>query len=71
MIYILKGHGLLYDFSHALCDAIFISDKEDKDRISTYAASLDPPQTWAVFLCYCASVSKRPTKTCAAGWIDG
>jgi 3'-5' exonuclease len=55
MIYIPKGHGLLYNFAHALRDAIFIPDKEDKDRISAYAASLDPPQTWAVFLRYCAS----------------
>ena len=55
MIYIPKGHGLLYDFAHALHDAIFIPDKEDKDRIGAFAASLDPPQTWATFLRYRAS----------------
>jgi hypothetical protein len=53
MIYIPRGHGLLYDFAHALHDAMFIPDKEDKDRISVFAASLDPPQTWATLLCYC------------------
>ena len=52
MIYIPRAHGLLYDFAHALHDAMFIPDKEDKDRISVFAASLDPPQTWATLLCY-------------------
>ena len=47
MIYISRAHGLLYDFAHALCDAMFIPDKEDKDKISVFAASLDPTQTWA------------------------
>ena len=50
MIYIPRAHGLLYDFTHALCDAMFIPDKEDKDRISVFAASLDPPQTWATLI---------------------
>ena len=52
MIYISKAHGLLYDFAHTLHDAMFILDKEDKDIISVFPASLDPPQTWATLLCY-------------------
>ena len=52
MIYISRAHSLFYDFAHALCDAMFILDKEDKDRISVFAASLDPPQTWATLLRY-------------------
>ena len=45
MIYISKACGLLYNFVHAFCDAMFILDKKDKDRISVFPASLDPPQT--------------------------
>ena len=52
MIYIPRAHGLIYDFAHALHDAIFIPDKDDKDRISVFSVSINPPQTWATLLCY-------------------
>ena len=52
MIYISKACGLLYDFAHALHDAMFILDKEDKDIISVFPVSLDPPRAWATLLCY-------------------
>ena len=54
MIYVPRAHGLLYDFAHALCDAMFIPDKMDKDRIDVFffAAHLDPSQTWKILLHY-------------------
>ena len=42
MIYIPRAHSLLYGFAHTLHDAMFIPDKEDKDRISVFIASLVP-----------------------------
>ena len=43
MFYISVSHGLRLEFSRALRDALFIPDKEDKSRISTWGATQDPP----------------------------
>jgi hypothetical protein len=39
--------------AHALRDAIFIPDKEDKDRIGAFAASLDPTDLGNIFVLSC------------------
>ena len=39
--------------AHALQDAIFIPDKEDKDRIGAFAASLDPTDLGNIFALLC------------------
>ena len=44
--YISTTHGLRIEFARALRDALFIPDKEDKQRISAWAATLDPPMTF-------------------------
>lgn len=46
MLYIPRGHGLRFEFAHALRDAIFIPNKEDKERIEAWATTLDPPLTF-------------------------
>ncbi len=43
MLYIPWGHGLRFEFANTLWDAIFIPNKDDKDRIETWAASFNPP----------------------------
>ncbi|KAJ7586237.1 hypothetical protein C8J56DRAFT_1052609 [Mycena floridula] len=52
MIYIPRGHGLRYEFAEALRDAIFIPDKEDKQRIVAWASALKPPVEWKYLLKY-------------------
>ncbi|KZT21249.1 hypothetical protein NEOLEDRAFT_1032796, partial [Neolentinus lepideus HHB14362 ss-1] len=52
MLYISKSHGLLLPFSCSLHDALFLPDCDDKNRISRYGASLDPPCTWGDMVHY-------------------
>ncbi|KAJ3777917.1 hypothetical protein FB446DRAFT_699599 [Lentinula raphanica] len=46
MFYISTSHGLRVDFSRALRDAIFIPDPADRNRITAWASSQNPPLTW-------------------------
>lgn len=46
MLYIPRGHGLRFEFANALRDAIFIPNKDDRNRIETWATSLTPPTTF-------------------------
>uniref|UniRef100_A0A8H8CGB6 3'-5' exonuclease n=1 Tax=Psilocybe cubensis TaxID=181762 RepID=A0A8H8CGB6_PSICU len=46
MFYIPATHGLRKQFTRDLRDAIFIPDKDDKDRIDAIGATWSPPQTY-------------------------
>ena len=46
MLRLSTGHGLRKEFTRALRDAIFISDPEDRVRISAWAARQNPPTTF-------------------------
>jgi hypothetical protein len=50
MLYISRTHGLCVAFSRALRDAIFIPDKDDKQRIIVWGSLQNPPKTWAQIL---------------------
>ena len=40
-------HGLRKEFGRALRDVLFVADKEDRMRITTWATKLKPPKTFA------------------------
>jgi hypothetical protein len=46
MLRLLTMHGLRKEFGQALCDVLFVADKEDHMQISTWAAKLKPPKTF-------------------------
>lgn len=55
MLYISRTHGIRIEFSRALRDAIFIPDKEDKQRIISWGLTQDPPQDWEFIRSYKSS----------------
>lgn len=46
MLRLSTTHGLRKEFGRALRDTLFVPDKEDRMRISAWAAKLDPPRTF-------------------------
>ena len=39
-------HGLRKEFGRALCDVLFVADKEDRMQIAIWATKLNPPKTF-------------------------
>jgi hypothetical protein len=52
-IYIPPTHALSVEFARALRDAIFIPDEDDKQRISAYALTLNPPVSFDALVRTC------------------